>query len=247
MESGASTSLYLSSAKALITKVDAMNNKKFLIITGLLALISVAISGCATSTKVQSDVSVFHDLDDSSNEITFAFEPTEVQSGSLEYRAYAGLVREHLTELGYVEADAQSDATWLIQMEYKIGDGEEKVGSVPIIGQTGTSSSTTYGTISSSGGLGTYSGTTYHTPTFGVVGSSTYSRTVYSRALQLSIAEPQTANENETTVLFEATVSSVGTSSQLSRVMPAMVEALFREFPGESGATRTEVVPLENN
>ena len=126
-------------------------------------------------------------------------------------------------------------------------DGQQKVGSVPIFGQTGTSSSTTYGTTSSSGGFGTYSGTTYHTPTFGIVGSSTYSTTVYSRAFQLSIAEPQTAGGNETRVLFEATVSSVGTSSQLSQVMPAMIEALFREFPGESGATRTEAVPLENN
>jgi hypothetical protein len=224
-----------------------MYKKKFWIITVLLALVLFAISGCATSTKVRSDVSVFHDLEESTNEIVFAFDPTEAQSGSLEYRAYVDLVREHLTELGYVEADAQSDATWLIQMEYTIGDGEEKVGSVPIIGQTGTSSSTTYGTISSSGGVGTYSGTTYHTPTFGVVGSSTYSRTVYSRALQLSIAEPKTAGGNDKRVLFEATVSSVGTSSQLSRVMPAMVEALFTEFPGESGATRTVMVPLDNN
>lgn len=240
MESGASTSLYLPSAKALITEVDTMHNKKFLIITGLLALISIAISGCGS--VVRSDISVFHNLDESANEITFAFDPTEAQSGSLEYRAYADLVRGHLTELGYVEADAQSDAMWVIQMEYKIGDGKEKVGSRPIIGQTGSSSSTTYGTISSSGGFGTYSGTTYQTPTFGVVGSLTYSGTVYSRALQLKIAEPQTVGGNDTRVLLEATVFSVGSSSQLSRVMPAMVEALFRDFPGESGATRTEAV-----
>ena len=41
-------------------------------------------------------------------------------------------------------------------------------------------------------------------------------------------------------MLYEATVKSEGRSNRLPRVVPAMIKALFNEFPGESGSTRTE-------
>jgi hypothetical protein len=45
-------------------------------------------------------------------------------------------------------------------------------------------------------------------------------------------------------VLYDGSVKSSGPSSQLSEVIPAMIEALFKSFPGKSGETRREIVPI---
>ena len=41
--------------------------------------------------------------------------------------------------------------------------------------------------------------------------------------------------KSDETVVFEGRTVSVGRTSQLVKVMPYMVEALFQDFPGESG------------
>ena len=39
--------------------------------------------------------------------------------------------------------------------------------------------------------------------------------------------------------VYEAKVISSGSTSQLPEIVPVMIEALFEEFPGKSGSTRT--------
>ena len=114
--------------------------------------------------------------------------------------------------------------------------------SVPVYGQTGVSSSTTYGTVTMYGNYGIYSGYTTYRRTYGITGYRAQSYTTYPRELWLHIIEKPPSREEKTKVkvLYEAVVKSEGTSSQLARVMPYMVKAMFIEFPGKSGSTRTE-------
>jgi hypothetical protein len=43
---------------------------------------------------------------------------------------------------------------------------------------------------------------------------------------------------------YEAKVVGIGSSSQLTVVVPAMINALFQDFPGKSGSTRSVDLPM---
>ena len=206
-----------------------------------LMLIVGLFQGCAL---VRSDVAVFHQLPEVPVHTKYAFIPLKGQESSLEYATYQKLIRAELAAHKYEEVDT-ADAEVIVAFSYGIDSGKEKLSSVPIFGQTGVSSLSTYGTISTYGNYGSYSGTTTYTPTYGVVGSSTVSGTQYGRGLWLYIVDKKTVGTEKLKMLYEGSVKSSGSSSQISKVMPAMVKALFKEFPGKSGSTRREIIPLQ--
>lgn len=67
----------------------------------------------------------------------------------------------------------------------------------------------------------------------------------YSRVLWLTMVDVKTAGSGKFSVLYGAQVNSSGMESQLPKVMPAMINALFNEFPGHSGQTRREIVAAQ--
>lgn len=212
----------------------------------ILRLVSVffvllILSGCAGFVK--SNVSVFHVLPEKTEPTKYTFLPLESQKGSLEYENYKGLVRSELFKYQYEEVSV-SEATVVIAFNYTVGDGKVKISSVPTYGQTGVSSSTTYGTVNTYGNYGTYSGTTTYTPTYGVTGSQAVSKTEYTRKVWLHIIDKDSLESGDPQKVYEANVISDGSNGQVAKVMPALIEALFKEFPGKSGSTRIEVVPL---
>jgi len=208
-----------------------------------IAMSILFLSGCAGFVK--SDVAVFHQLGEKPAPTKYIFVPLKGQENSLEYKTYKELIRKQLSKYQYKEVDASENPDVVIAFSYGIDSGTEKLASVPIFGQTGVSSSSTFGTLSTYGNYGTYSGTTTYTPTYGIVGSSTVSITEFSRGLWLYIVEAKSVGTKNLNILYEGSVKSSGSSSQLSRVMPAMVEALFKKFPGKSGETRTETIPIQ--
>lgn len=204
-------------------------------------LMTLLVSGCM---MVTSNISVFHDLPPTAQALKYATLPLKSQEGSLEHQSYKQFIKTELNKRGYVETPV-SDADVIVFLDYGIDTGREVVSSYPIIGQTGTLSSYTTGTIQSYGGYATYSGTTYHTPTYGVVGSGTRSDTVYTRFLRLDFVDRAELAAGKVKKRYEAKVVSAGSSSQIAAVMPAMIEALFEDFPGKSGATRRVDVPMQ--
>ena len=214
--------------------------KRFLYLSQILAIIFL-FQGCAL---VKSDVVVFHQLPDITTQQKYAFVPLKGQESSLEYSSYQNLVRAELAAHNFIEVEV-SEANVIVAFNYGIDSGKEELSSIPIYGQTGVSSSSTHGTLNTYGNYGTYSGTTTYTPTYGVVSSRTVSRTKYGRGLYLYIVDKNTVGTEKLKMLYEGNVKSSGKSSQLSKVMPAMIKALFKEFPGKSGSTRREIIPLQ--
>ena len=106
--------------------------------------------------------------------------PFKEQEGSLEHKAYEQTVKQELIEKGFRETTLDQ-AEIVVFLFYGIDTGKQVVSSYPIIGQTGVSSSSTYGTVQSYGSYGTYSGTTTYTPQYGVVGTGVTSGTQYTR------------------------------------------------------------------
>lgn len=214
--------------------------KRIFYLSQLIFIISL-FQGC---TLVKSDVAVFHQLPDTTKYQRYAFIPLKGQESSLEYATYQELIRAELAKHNFKEVDA-SKSDVIVAFNYGIDSGKEELSSIPIFGQTGVSSSSTYGTLNTYDNYGTYSSTTTYTPTYGVVGSSIVSTITYSRGLFLYIVDRKSVGSGKLRILYEGSVKSSGSSSQLSKVMPAMIKALFKEFPGKSGLTRREIIPLQ--
>jgi hypothetical protein len=211
--------------------------KNLLVATVLLA----ALSGCAL---LRSQVAVFHQLPKALSGTTYVMIPFKEQEGSFEHKAYEEAVRQELNAKGLREMTVDQ-AQVAVFLAYGIDAGKEVVSSYPIIGQTGVSSSSTYGTVQSYGSYGTYSGTTTYTPTYGVVGTGVTSQTQYTRVFRLDIVDKETLAEGNIKKLYEGKVVSSGYSGQLVQVLPTMIKALFEDFPGQNGSTRTSARALQ--
>lgn len=207
-----------------------------------LAFIALLLSGCAGFVK--SNVTVFHILPPQETRTKYSFIPLQSQESSLEYATYQNYIRNEFSKFNYQEVPLE-DASVIVAFEYGMGGSREKIVSIPIYGQTGVSSATTHGSVNTYGNYGTFTARTTFTPTYGFTGSQTYSKTEHTRNLWLYIVDKSSLISGKSKVLYEAAVQSEGSSGQLVKVMPAMVKALFNKFPGESGSTRLEIVPLE--
>lgn len=206
--------------------------RRFLIVVPLLSL----LSGCAG--LIRSDIAVFHELSQSFAGTMYATVPFKEQEGSLEHMTYEQLLKQELNSKGFREVPLDQ-AEVVVLMSYGIDTGREVVFSYPIFGQTGVSSSYTSGTVQSYGSYGTYSGTTTYTPTYGIVGAMPISQTRYTRFLRLDILDKKALVQQTIKKIYEAKVVSRGSSGQISVVLPSMIKAVFEDFPGKSGTTRS--------
>jgi hypothetical protein len=203
-------------------------------------LLAGLLVGCVT---VQSRVTSFHTLPTSVKGITFSVVPFEGQQGSAEFRTYQNRIKAELAARGFVPSPIDQ-AQYAVFLQYAIDDGREVSYSYPIFGQTGISSAQTYGTVNAYGNMATYSGTTTYTPTYGVVGTGSGSRTEFTRVVRLEFLDMRELAAGRIDKVYEAEVRSAGSTGQLSAVMPTLLDALFKDFPGESGKSRVVQLPM---
>lgn len=203
-------------------------------------LATALVAGCGT--MVETHVSSFHALDAPQGR-TFAIIPLPDQQGSLEHVTYSRSVAAELVKRGLVQQATTPDIA--VFLKYSIDGGRDVSSTVPIIGQTGVASSTTYGSAYTYGRTTTLNATTYNTPTYGVVGAGSRTDTVYTRTLSVEMFDASSlAPGAKPKKLYESQARSEGSSGQLAVVMPALVESTFADFPGESGRSKVYKTPL---
>ena len=192
------------------------------------------LAGC--STHLDSTVTVFHELN--GGQISYCLDRLHEQENSLEHASYESLVRQELAKRNFHETSCDT-ADLVAMFAYSIDGGRPVISSYPIFGQTGVSSSTTYGTVNSFADTATYSGTTTYHPTFGVVGTGTRTDVMFTRTLVLALFDRKLpVAQGAPKKVYEATLTSTGSTGQLPVVMPTMLRELFEDFPGKSGSTR---------
>jgi len=196
--------------------------KNLLVATVLLAM----LSGCAL---LRSQVAVVHQLPKDLSGTTYVMIPFKEQEGRLEHKAYEETVRQELNAKGFRETTVDQAQT-VVFFAYGIDKGRAVDSSYPIIGQTGVETCTSTSCLDSS-----------PWPTYGVVGTRETRQTEYTRVLRLDIVDKQALAEGNIEKLYEGKVVSNGSSNQLMKVLPTMVKALFEDFPGQSGSTRTSL------
>jgi len=189
----------------------------------VLVVLVAALAGCAV---VKSRVTTFHRLPGDVSGMRYMLVPTRSQAASLEYRRYADIVREHLRGRGMEEVSRAEDADVLVVISYAI-DGGKVVRDDPIVIDRPTRIT---GRVDRHG---YFTGRTRGGPI--VIGGG--SSIQYQRFFALDMLDAASALKGEIRKLYEGRVVSRGRSSTIAAVMPAMIRALFKHFPGESGKT----------
>jgi hypothetical protein len=223
------------------------------LIASLLVVVAL-LSSCATMrpTIFISSVDSFAQTDASAKKRYILLPGGKgVEASDLQFQEFAVYVEKVLAEKGFVKVRAFEDADIVIFMAYAIGDPQtyQYSYSLPIFGQTGVSSSTTFGTVSSYGGRATYSGTTTYRPTYGVIGSTTHvgTYTEYTRFLFLDAYDvPTYVKEKKMSQVWKTRVVSTGSSDDLRLVFPYMVAAMG-PYLGTNTGRKIEVEVPKND
>jgi Domain of unknown function (DUF4136) len=214
---------------------------------GTAVALVVLASAC---TQIRTQVTRFHHMPPAGSGERFAVVPLKDQAGSLEWEQYADLVAQQLTAKGYVRVAQPAEGKYAVLFSYAIDRGKTTTTEAPVFGQTGGGVTTFTGNTSGMAGGTPYSGFTsgsaYTQPTYGEIGSVPVTMTTFTRAVELEIFDvPQTLASNAPVKTFEATARSAGSSGSLAVVMPAIIAALFKDFPGKSGETISVSAPLQ--
>ncbi|WP_300088112.1 DUF4136 domain-containing protein [uncultured Nitrosomonas sp.] len=192
------------------------------------------ISGC---TVVQTRTTAFYTPEfKTSGKIVVLAADNELNN-SLEFSHYKRKFEEKLTENGYQIVQSFSEADYIALVAYGIDDGKTSIVSTPIFGQTGGGTTYSSGVVYGSGGSSSYSSSSYTMPTYGMIGSSAGSAITFTRAIALDVIDAKSTKNNIQKV-YEARAKSIGSCSVIAGVFDEILEAMFKEFPGESGKTK---------
>ncbi|MFC3053714.1 DUF4136 domain-containing protein [Kordiimonas pumila] len=191
-----------------------------------LAISIFALSACATTFR--SNVATFHEMTVPGGERVMLVPMNAEKKDSLEYRQYANVIASHLKGYGYKET-GESEPELIAGFDVTVNDGREKLETRP-----GNLDPYWHGYWS----WGRY----WHSPGFygdpfgpdRIVAS-----TVYTITLTVELRKPTGE------VIFEGRADTEVRSKSVPEVVPFLADALFQNFPGESGKTRRVVFETE--
>ena len=210
--------------------------KKILALAAPAALL--ALSACATGFPAQ--VQRFQAMPAPQGQSFFVQAADPDKRGGLEFSQYADLVRRHLIAQGYSEAPSAQQATMLVNLDYGVDQGRDRVayytnpwgprfGFHPYYSRFGY-----FGRRHSPFYWG------WHDPFFNdPFYDDVRVYTVYTSYLDMDIR--RTADGQ---ALFEGLAQARSRTDDLPELVPNLVEAMFTNFPGNSGETvRITVAP----
>lgn len=187
--------------------------------------LAIGLSACATPFK--ADVSRFAVPLPAPQGQTFAVVAEDPKlAGGLEFATYANSVAAELEELGYTRATSPETADMLVRFDYRVDSGRERV-------RTNFNGAAGFGPWGRWGGWGGAYGAWgfgFNDPFFG--GPDVRSYTVYTSGVDVKIDRRADGQR-----LFEGKAEAVSRSNRLPRLVPNLVDALFTDFPGNSGET----------
>ena len=155
-------------------------------------------------------------------------------AGGIEFGLYADMVAAEMARLGYVRAASPEAANLLVRFDYGVDNGRERVRSTnlgagvydPFWGPWGRPVGFRRGFA-----LGFYDPW--------LAGPEVRSYTVYTSDIEMKIDNTATGER-----LFEGKAQALSTSNRLQHLVPNLVEAMFTDFPGNSGETlRISIAP----
>jgi Domain of unknown function (DUF4136) len=213
------------------------------------ALIALFLGACASS--IRSDVTRFNTLSAPRGETFIVIAKNKARDGSLELMSYAARVSERLQIEGYVPV-GEGTPDLIVTVDYGVSEPLEDYSvrrSAPYFGSTYFGGRYGYNPYYYYPYYNPYYYSSYYDPFYGFYGGTyglgsfyynrysylydtwDYRRIVYERVFEMAI------QKSAGPFVFEGRAVSIGSSKDLPKVMPLMIDALFSEFPGENGST----------
>jgi hypothetical protein len=200
------------------------------------AAVLLALSACASPKYVVSDVTRFHTVDAQFSGQTFAIVAVNPeQEQSIAFRQYGDLINARLSNLGlkqYSGTAGPTAADYVVTMDYGVS------GPTPDVRSRGSNFSMGFG----------YSN--YNRPWgYGAAydpfhDNYTDTRQMFTRRLEVALYKGGTYVSGPKQRVFEARAISTGLNGAIEPVMPYMLDAVFQDFPGLSGKTKTVSVQV---
>ncbi len=193
-----------------------------------LVAIAVAVLLAACGPRlVQTDVTRFTAVPSGPAPGTVTIVPTPDQRGSLEFQSYAEMVAQELSRQGFqpVPADAMPPADYTVRLDWGVGEPVTEIRSAPgtVFGGTSVFGSRT------GFGLGVGIPLGYDT--------RIDSTTAYPKWLQVRMLTAQGES------VFEGRGVTDALGASVQPAMPYLIEAVFTNFPGQSGTTERVRIP----
>lgn len=202
-----------------------------------LAVATAALTLAACASSIPAEVTTFHQLPPKAelSGRSFAVIADPAQRDSLEYSSYADAVSQALVRQGLVAAPAERVADYAVNVRYSTVQAQSyqrRGGSSVGVGVSGGGFSF--------GGLGLGIG-------IGIpIGGGQRTSAMFRHELDVDLSTWGAAGTSQAgTRVFEGRAVAENDTEAIASVMPALVEALFHDFPGANGATRTVDVELK--
>lgn len=225
----------------------SLTSRKIVRSAVILAAPALMLAAGACTTPFRADVARFQQLPPPQGQ-TFSIRPADTRmEGGLEFQQYAALVSQELSRQGYQPAQGRGGSL-VVTLNYGVDQGHEKVvttpGFGPGFGRWGGYGGFGYGGFGHSGyrwgrfggrfGYGWADPFWYDPWGYPDVRSYTY----YVSFLTMEISRAADGRK-----LFEGRARARSTTSQLTTLVPNLVEAMFTGFPGRSGEEIRITVP----
>ena len=203
------------------------------------AIALMTLAGCAA--PFQANVARFQRLPDAQGQTFTVVADDPRLAGGLEFGQYAGLVAQHLNQVGYTQATDPATANLVVHIRYDVDNGQEKIrsngfGYDPFYRGWGPYWGGGWGW------RGRYYSGFYDPWLFGPGGgyNDISSYTVYTSKLEMRIDRMVDGVR-----LFEGTATARSLSNKLTYLVPNLVDAMFTGFPGSSGEDVKITLPPE--
>jgi len=194
---------------------------------GLVGAVALGLAACAPSFK--ADVSRFQSQLPAPQGQSFAVvaeDPT--LAGGLEFALYADMVAAEMSRLGYSRAASPEAANLLVRFDYDVDNGRERVRTTG----GGFVGDPFWGPWGGFGGFGWRRNFAFGFYDPWLAGPQVRSYTVYTSGIDMKIDNATTGQR-----LFEGQAQAVSRSNRLQSLVPNLVNAIFTDFPGNSGET----------
>jgi hypothetical protein len=199
----------------------------------------LVLAGCQSS-HFAAQVSQFHRLPRNGEGLTFMVAPADkAKNESLEFETYAQRIVAELQARNFSQADHLEKSELLVFVDYGTDSGTVETYAVPVYGYYPDEFHRMHG-VTSEGKR--FSAQVYESGGFVPLGYTERVRTLYRRNLRVEIVNTEEWRRGRTVKSYEGRVVSMGPENEIAMIMPLMIRALFLDFPGTSGATRTIVL-----
>lgn len=194
---------------------------------GTASLLALGLAACAPT--FEADVSRFQAQLPAPQGQTFAVVAEDpALAGGLEFALYADEVADEMARLGYTRAASPETANLLVRFDYSVDNGRERVRTTG----GGFARDPFFGPWGGFGGFGYRRAYAFGFYDPWLAGPDVRSFTVYTSDIDLKIDNAATGER-----LFEGSAEAVSRSNRLQTLVPNLVDALFTDFPGNSGET----------